>query len=494
MYDRQTTFHFIPNIGIHVWQTDIHFISSLIFESTYDRRTDLSFHTSYWDLRMTDGQTFYFIPHIGIHVWQTFHFIPHIGIYFTQTDRKHFMSSLILESTYDRRTDISFHPLYWNPCMTDGQTTLHFIPHIGIYFTHTDRHFISSLILESMYDRWADNISFHPSYWNPRITDGQTTFHFIPHIGIHAWQTDRQHFISSLILESIHDRRTYISFHPLYWNPRMTDGQTTFHFIPHIGIHAWQTDRQHFISSLIFESTYDRRTDNISFHPSYWNPSKTDRRTNYVSFHPSYWNLRKTNIQTSYASFHPSYWNLSKTDRRTNYVSFDPSYWDKSKTDGRTTLCSTLMLWFKINGRTMFHFTHVEIQVRRTDTLHFISSPILESKQDKLSNISSLILESKHDRLFHVTPHIVIYARQSDRQTTFHFTPHWNPSKTDGQTFFIPHTRIPTRQTDKLIFISPLMFAFQTDGQTLYLTPYIGIQVRQSDYLDFISTLILQSK
>ena len=195
--------------------------------------------------------------------WQTFHFIPHIGIHVWQTDRQHFISYLILESMYDRRTDnISFHTLYWNPCMTDGQTTFHFISHIWIHVWHTDRHFISYLILESTYDRRTD-ISFHTSYWNPCMTDGQTTFHFIPYIwihvrqtertfhfipyiGIHVWQTDR-HFILSLILVCRYDRRIAISFYPLYWNPRMTDGQTTFHFIPHIGIHVWQTDRQHFI-------------------------------------------------------------------------------------------------------------------------------------------------------------------------------------------------------------------------------------------------------
>ena len=279
MYDRRTdisfhfsflnpcmtdgqTIHFIPHIGIHVWQTDRHFISFLILESMYDRRTDISFHSSYWNPRMTDGQTFHFIPHIGIHVWQT--------------DR-HFISFLILESTYDRRTDISF------------------LIFESMYDRRTDN--ISYLILESTYDRLTD-ISFHSSYWNPCLTDGQTTFHFIPYIGIHVWQTDRQHFISFLIFESTYDRRTDISFHSSYWNPcmtdgqttfhftylnpRMTDGQTTFHFIPHIGIHVWQTDRQHFISYLILESTYDRRTDNISCHTSYLNPCMTDGQTFYL--------------------------------------------------------------------------------------------------------------------------------------------------------------------------------------------------------------------
>ena len=198
------TFHFIPHIGNHVWQ----------------RRTDFLCHSSYWNPRMTDGHTFHFIPHIGNHV--------------CQTDRQHFISFLIFETTYDRRTDnIAFHSSYWKPRMTE-----------------TDRHFISFLILETTYDwdgqtfhfiphignhvwlRRTDNISFHSSYWKPRITetdrqhfisflilettfdwDGQT-FHFNPHIGNHVWL-----------------RRTDISFHSSYLKPRMTDGQT-FHFIP----------------------------------------------------------------------------------------------------------------------------------------------------------------------------------------------------------------------------------------------------------------------
>ena len=120
MTDEQTTFHFIPHIGIHVWQTDRqHFISFLILETTYD-----------WD-----GQTtFHFIPHIGNHVWLRWRDISFHSWYWkplmTETNRQHFISFLILESTYDRRTDISFHFSYWKPLMTDGQT-FHFNPHIG---------------------------------------------------------------------------------------------------------------------------------------------------------------------------------------------------------------------------------------------------------------------------------------------------------------------------------------------------------------------------
>ena len=137
-----------------------------------------------------------------------------------------FISFLILKTTYD-----------W-----DGQT-FYVIPHIGIHvwLRRTDRHFISFLILETTYD-WD-------ILWRTET------------------ETDRD-FISFLIFETTYDRRTYFLCHSSYCNPPMTDGHT-FHFIPHIGIHVWQTDRQHFISFLILETTYDRRTDNISFHSSY---------------------------------------------------------------------------------------------------------------------------------------------------------------------------------------------------------------------------------
>ena len=148
---------------------------------------------------MRDGQTFLFISFLILNTtydWDgqtTFHFIPHIG-----------------NHVWLRRTDILCHSSYWKPRMTE-----------------TDIHFISFLILETTYDR-----------------DGQT-FHFIPHFGNHVWQTDIL-FISFLILESTYDRRKYISFHSSYWKPRMTDGQTTFQFIPYIGNHVGQTDRQPF--------------------------------------------------------------------------------------------------------------------------------------------------------------------------------------------------------------------------------------------------------
>ena len=228
MIDGQT-FPFIPNIGNHIWLRRRHFISHI------------------GKSRMTDGHTSHFIPHIGNHVWL-------------------------------RRTDISFHPSYWKPRMTETE-----IFHFSCWksrMTETDRHFISFFILKTTNVRRTD-ISFHSSYWKPRLTETDRhfisflilettydwdlqTFHFISHIGNHVWL-----------------RRTdSISFHSSYWKPRMTDGYfisflilettydwdgETFHFIPHIGNHVWQTDR-HFNSFLILETTYDRRNRHfISF-------------------------------------------------------------------------------------------------------------------------------------------------------------------------------------------------------------------------------------
>ena len=269
------------------------------------------------------------------------------------------------------------------------------------------------------------------------MTEGQT-FYSIPHIGIYVIQTHKLRFISFLILESTYDRRTDISFHhsySWYWDlsyrrtnydpfhpqieiyTRQTDGQTTFHFIPHIGIHVWQTDR-HFISSLIFMILGSViQTDKLrSISPSNWNLHKTDRRTNYVPFHSSYWNPSKTdelifisslitsfkaNRRTTTLHFIPligiqvrrtdgqtdKLWFISPLileateDKQTDKLRFiHPSYLNLSKADEQTTFCFTFMLWFKIDGQTTFQFIHVEIQVRQTDrqTTFFFSSLVLE--------------------------------------------------------------------------------------------------------------------
>ena len=174
-----------------------------------------------------------------------------------QTDRLNVISHRILGSTQDKQMD--------NLC---------FISPSNLNLRKTDM---------------TNYVSFYPLYWNPSKTDGQSTV-----IGIYARQTN------------------YVSFHSAYRDPRQTEGQTKLHFAPHIGIKVRQVDK--LFSPLIFESTQERRTNNISFHPSCWH-FKTNRRTNYVSFHSSCW-------YPNYISFHPLYWNLSKTDRK--YLTFHP--------------------------------------------------------------------------------------------------------------------------------------------------------------------------
>ena len=76
----------------------------------------------------------------------------------------------------------------------------------------------------------------------------------------------------------------------------------------------------------------------------------------------------------------------------------------------------------------MFHFTpHIEIKVRQTDKLPFISPLILESMR-----------QTDEQTTFHFTPYIGIYAIQIDEQTTFYFTPQTGiyARQTDGQTTF----------------------------------------------------------
>ena len=186
------------------------------------RKNKVSFHSSFWDLIKTDRRTNYVSFHHLYRVSrrtdvQTLLFIRHNRIKIRQTDRLRFIS-----------------PLNLDPSKTDGQL---FHPHMGIKPWQT---------------------SFHPSYWNPRTTDGQTTLHFIPHIAIHVWHTDKLRFISSLI-------------------------------------HVWQTDG-HFISPFILGSTSDRRTNYASFHPKlqtmfcftrmlWFFRSETDRQT--ILFHQS---------------------------------------------------------------------------------------------------------------------------------------------------------------------------------------------------------------
>ena len=461
IYARQTdgefTFHFILQIGIYAWQTNVSFHALYCRFRQNDKLRFVS--PSYWNQSMTDRWTL-LTPHIVIYVierktnelhfvspscWDQsktdghIFFIPHIEstsdirtnyVWFhssylnlRKTDGETTFHSLLIklfESKADRGTNyVSFHPSYWDPSKTDGQTQLHFTPQNGIHVRQTDKlSFISPLILESKTDRRAHYVLFYPLFWDPIKTSTRINcFISLLILGSKSdGHTDKQHFISSHTFGSKKDGQTSFEFHPSCLRLRKTDGQTTFHFTPLIGIPVWQTDR-HFISPLILGfliHTYKLRF--VS--PSNWNLHKTDRRTNYVSFH--------------------SCWDLSETGRQTHYILFHPQYWNPSK-------------------------------------------------KDKLSNISSLILESKHGRLFHVTPYIGIYMQ--DRLTNYvSFHPHWNPSKTDGQTYFhfAPHVCVSNRRTN-VIFHSIYWHPSTTVRLTrFHFYPYIGIQVRQTDKLLFI--------
>ena len=227
-------------------------------------QTTIQFIPSYWNLRKTDGHT-------------TFHFTPFVDLD-RQTIKARFISSLILGSKQDRRTNyVSFYPWYWDRRQTDGQTLYNFTPEYGVKWTrqviyfvcHAARQilqntegqrkfnftsccrfdkqsdkliFISTLILGSKTDRRTNYVIFHPAYWNPRKTDG------------------RLHVISPLIMGSTKDRRThYASCHPpIEFYARQTDGQTSFYVTLHIRIQIRQTDILLFLSSPILESKQDR--------------------------------------------------------------------------------------------------------------------------------------------------------------------------------------------------------------------------------------------
>ena len=193
-----------------------------------------------------------------------------------QTDRLHVISPSIFWSTWERQTDKlcfisptnwnirrqTFHPSYWTPSMIDGQTTVHFTPHIWIYARH--------------YARQTDKlcfINFYSSYWNLRKTEGY--FCFI--------QSDKLSFISPLILVLKQNRRTnYVTCYNIkikfiflsYLDPnergKMKQSLSVcltsipirgvhaelftgrvfrlpFHFTPLIGIQVRQTDKLRFI-------------------------------------------------------------------------------------------------------------------------------------------------------------------------------------------------------------------------------------------------------
>ena len=171
-------------------------------------------------------------------------------------------------------------------------------------------------------------------------------FHFTNYIGIYDRRTAKIRFISFLILGFKEDRRTtYVSF-----NPQSTQDKRTIEL---------------------------RQTDELFFHPRYWNWRKTNRPTNYVSFHPLYWHWWQTYGQNT---FHltPHIWSRFKRDRQTETFYFTTSYWNPRKTN-----------YLAFNR-------HILIYARQTDNriqTNFISPLLLGFKQD-----GHLLLESTQDR------------------------------------------------------------------------------------------------
>ena len=138
-------------------------------------------------------------------------------------------------SKTDGQTTIQFIPSYWNLRKTDGQTTFHFTPFVDLDRQTIKARFISSLILGSKQDKRTNYVSFYHSYWDRRQTDGN--FVYITE------QKDKGSLILPLMLSFKTNRRTNLfSFQSSYWDPRQTDGQTTLYFIPHIGILVRRTE------------------------------------------------------------------------------------------------------------------------------------------------------------------------------------------------------------------------------------------------------------
>ena len=113
----------------------------------------------------------------------------------------------------------------------------------------------------------------------------------------------------------------------------------------------------------------------------------------------------------------------------------------------------------KTDGQTTFHVTpHIEIQVRQTDKLRFLSSLILESKIDRQTDklrFIWLLRQTYGQSTLHFIPHIRIHARKTDGQSTFYFS--LNVVVLDRQTNYFSlyrHIMIQDRQSDKLSYIS----------------------------------------
>ena len=122
-----------------------------------------------------------------------------------------------------------------------------------------------------IYEVYTNYVAFHPSKWDPRKTDGQTAFHFAPHIGIQVRQTDGQ-----------------TAFHfapPIGIQVRQTDGQTTFCYTTYFSIQLRQAHKEttfHFIPLIVIKV---RRTYIVEFHYSCWRFRKTEtEKLRFISF------------------------------------------------------------------------------------------------------------------------------------------------------------------------------------------------------------------
>ena len=252
--------------------------------------------------------------------------------------------------------------------------------------------------------------------------DGQTTFHFNPHIGIQVKQTN---------------------CHPSYWNPCETrDGQTTLHFKQHIMRHV----------TLQLKSTQDRQTDKLRFMSLLILESKLDRRTNYVFFHPSYWNLSKTD-----ELFYSSSLILESTPDKQSTFHFSPHVVLDRQANYVSLNCHIIIQ----DRQTKYvnFILHIGMHIRQTDFIY--STPHIGIKASQTGGQTTSFISSCHLNIrktdgqstFHFTPQIGIYARQTDGQSTFHFIhqmwiqdklpSYWNLCKINEQTFhFTTHIGI----------------------------------------------------
>ena len=227
----------------------------------------------------------------------------------------------------------------------------------------------------------------------------------------------------------------------------------------------------------------DRRTKYVSIHSSYWDSRKTNGQP---TFHLSL-NLRKTNEQlklrqTDKLFFLPRYWNRHKDNRRPKYVSFYQLCWHWWQTD-KIRFISLLILGFKEDRRTTYvSFNPQSKQDKRTIELRLTDKPFFfhprywnRCKTNRRTNYASFHplcwhYDRQTDKIRFIS--LLIFGAEQERQThkniLFHSS-YWNPRKTNYLAFN-PHILIYARQTDNRIqtnFISPLLLGFKQDGHLI---------------------------